>query len=435
MMDAPVNDTPLLRDAAERALSMLRKQGFDDAQAGAWITRQDEINIAHNEPSLMRSTEALRLTLSGLVDGRLASTELSTFDDDTIATRVRTLFEDARTTPQDAACAISRGQRARIEQGPQEADVGRLADAIAGLLRFRERETPTMMIDESDGKHVLQRWHLLTTGDSELSGSLGWYSLNAMGTAREGSRSSSFNYTGGRTNALDTAAPQAHFGIGEMLRETTRQVSTRALGDKFTGDVVFTPSAFADLVGWLLGQIADPALIAGTSLYRERVGESIGSPLLGLKSRFDAPGIAAMSSDAFVASPVTVLQAGVLRTLTPTLYGSRKTGLPHVPLAASGGWEVPAGETPRDELIAGVGRGALVSRLSMGNPASNGDFSSVVKNSFALQDGRIGDALSGTMIAGNIAQLLKSVVAVSRERIDTGGTLMPWVRVSGLHFS
>jgi PmbA protein len=87
------------------------------------------------------------------------------------------------------------------------------------------------------------------------------------------------------------------------------------------------------------------------------------------------------------------------------------------------------------ELLQGVQRGAVVGRLSMGNPAANGDFSGVIKNSFAINGGEVGSALSETMINGNVAQMLRDVVAVSTERIDTGGWCMPWVRVSGLHFS
>ena len=48
---------------------------------------------------------------------------------------------------------------------------------------------------------------------------------------------------------------------------------------------------------------------------------------------------------------------------------------------------VPAGQASRGELVSAVARGALVGRLSMGNPASNGDFSGVIKNSFRIADG------------------------------------------------
>ena len=168
--------------------------------------------------------------------------------------------------------------------------------------------------------------------------------------------------------------------------------------------------------------------------YRLSAPLDLRTPLLTLASRDDAPGCAPLTADAFVAPPVTLLDAGRLTQLTPTLYGSRKTGVPHRPVAASG-WALAAGDTPLAAIIAGVPRGALVDRLSMGEPVPSGDFSGVVKNSFLIADGRIGAALSETMITGNVAQMLREVTAVSRERLDMGSECLPWLRVPGLHFS
>ena len=154
-----------------------------------------------------------------------------------------------------------------------------------------------------------------------------------------------------------------------------------------------------------------------------------------LSSRFDAPGVAAISVDAFACAPLDILREGRLTSLAPSLYASRKTGLAHVPVPPSGGWEVEAGATPRAALIAAVERGALVGRLSMGNPAANGDFSGLIKNSFELREGRVGPALSQAMISGNVARMLREVLAVSRERIDSGALALPWLRIGGLHFS
>jgi PmbA protein len=71
----------------------------------------------------------------------------------------------------------------------------------------------------------------------------------------------------------------------------------------------------------------------------------------------------------------------------------------------------------------------------MGMPAANGDFSGVIKNSFLVESGVVGTALSEVMISGNIARMLQDLRAVSRERIDTGATLLPWLQIGGLHFS
>ncbi|HEX6703695.1 MAG TPA: metallopeptidase TldD-related protein [Albitalea sp.] len=423
-----------LQDTAERVLALMRAQGFDQAQVSVELARQDELNIAHNEASLLRSTESQRIALAGLVDARKAVAELNDLSEDALREAVATLFAAATTAPQDDANAVSSGQRARIVQGPLEGDVGLLADTVRELLAFRARETPKMMVDEGLAAHGVVQSHVLTSGGSDLAASIGCYSVSVFGTAREGRQSSSFNYTGGSCHDLAAGPVSELFGIAEMLRDTEQQIHTRPIGGKFVGEVVLTPTAVADLLTWLQGQIGDVQLIAGSSLYRDRVGSAVASPLLGLRSRFDAPGVAALSGDAFVAAPVEVLRDGVLMTLTPSLYGSRKTGLPHVPTAAAG-WELLAGDQPRAQLLAAVSRGAVVGRLSMGMPAPNGEFSGVIKNSFAIADGVVGPALSETMISGNIAQMLRDVVAVSRERIDTGAWLLPWLRIQGLHFS
>ncbi len=423
-----------LQDTAAQALGQMRAAGFDHAQVTALYHRLDELNVAHNEPSLLRSTDSAKLMLLGIVDGRMASTEVSELADEAVRERITGLFNDAQAAPRDEANAVSNNQKARLVQGPQEADRDVLAGKVSELLAFREKETPRMMIDEGDAKHQLRRWHTLTTGGSDLSASVGYYSIGAFGTARDGKKSSSFNYCGGDANDLTQRPAEEYFGIAQMLRDTQRQIETRPLGDKFVGDVVLTPNAVADLLGWLHGQLGDMQLIAGSSLYKDSVGQLVASSLFTLRSRFDAPGVAALSSDGFTTPAVTVVREGRLLTLTPSLYGSRKTSLPHVPVA-TGGWEIAPGTTPLAEMVGGVRRGALVGRLSMGMPAANGNFSGVIKNSFAIEGGELGAALSEAMITGNMAQMLLDIVGVSREVIDSGSLSLPWLRIVNLNFS
>ncbi|HZF78976.1 MAG TPA: metallopeptidase TldD-related protein, partial [Rubrivivax sp.] len=423
-----------LQDTAEQALALMRAQGFEHAQVDAVVTAQDELNIAHNEPSLLRSTATRRLALLGIVDGRKASTEMSDFAPEQVQERIAGLLADARSAPRDDANAVSAGQAAHIVQGPQESNSALLAEKVAELLEFRAQQTPKMQLEEGAAAHSLVQRCCVTSGGSRLLSSVGCYSLTVMGSAREGSQVSSFNYCGGNTNDLRLHNASDFFAIGDMMRASQRQIVAAPIGERFTGSVVLTPNAVNDLVEWLLEQIADNHLIGGSSLYMDRVGQRIGSALLTLKSRFDAPGVAAVSADGFAAQPVEIVRNGTLVALTPTLYASRKTGIAHVPLAASG-WEMAAGDAPREQLVAAVQRGALIDRLSMGNPAPNGDFSGVIKNSFVIEAGRVGGALSETMISGNIAQMLHDVVAVSRERIDTGGWVLPSLQIEGLHFS
>ncbi len=421
-------------DAAERALTRMRARGFEHAQVSATRSTKCEVNIAHNEPSLLRSTEASSLTLIGIVGGRKACVELPDFEDETaLEARIGGLRSEIESAPVDDSNAVSSEQHATIEQGPQAADLDLLRNATRALLDFRSRHASKAMIDECFICHRRRQWRTLTSVGSDLSGSLGWYEVHVFCVARDGKAASSFNGAAGTTDSLAGDLTE-RFGIGDMLRSTERQIRPRPIGDPFVGSVVLAPAAVEDLLTWFLSQLGDAQLIARTSLYQEKVGQQVASPLLTLRSRFDAPGVAAISADAFSTPPVEVLAQGILRCLLPTLYGSRKTGFSHVPVADRG-WELAPGNESSERLVEGVSRGALVGRLSMGRPASNGDFSGVIKNSFLIQDGRLGNAVSETMISGNVKQMLRDVDATSSDRIDFGTTRLPWVRVPGLHFS
>lgn len=427
---------PDLQALAEQALGAMRQAGFEAARADASLRETTELNIAHSEPSLLRSLRAEKLVLTGLIDQRLASTELSRLGDAAaLAEGVAALRDACLAAPRDEAQAITAGQRARIVQGPPEADEALLADKVAELLAWRAAEAPAFVLEEGFAAHTRQRVHTLSSGGSDLSCDIGCYGLSVMGSAREGRRTSSFNHADGQAHDLRERPAAAWFGIDRMMLETCRQLDAQPVAEKFVGEVVLSPMAVGSLIGWLLGQIGDLPLIAGTSLYRDRVGQAIASPLLSLASRFDAPGVAALSADGFAAPPLQLLRDGRLQHLTPGLYASRKTGLAQVPVAAAGGWALAAGETPLAALLAGVPRGALVGRLSMGSPASNGDFSGVIKNSFLIEGGQVGGALREVMISGNVARMLQDVLAVSSECIDTGTHAFPWLRIGGLHFS
>lgn len=423
-----------LHATAEQVLALMRRQGFDGAQVSVSRHHRHELCVAHNEASLLRSALSGKVQLVGLLDGRRADTEGSELDADSLDALVKGLWSSVGSAPQDAANAVSAGQRANVTRGPQQADPAALADAMREMLDWRASHAPSVMLEEALAGHTQVEACTLTSGGSALQCGLGWYDAVVFGMAREGEASSSFNYAGGHCDSLAGTPLAPRFGMDSMLLAMTRSVHPEPIGERFVGAVVLTPRAVGSLLGWLLGQLGDQALIDGSSVYRSGVGQAVASPLLTLKSRFDAPGVAPFSADAFALAPVTLLERGTLKCLTPSLYGSRKTGVPHVAVGGEG-WDMDSGTTPLDAMIASVPRGALVDRLSMGRPSSSGDFSGVIKNSFAIRDGQVGMALSETMISGNVAQMLRDVSAVSVERIDTGSWVLPWLRVEGLHFS
>ena len=86
-------------------------------------------------------------------------------------------------------------------------------------------------------------------------------------------------------------------------------------------------------------------------------------------------------------------------------------------------------------MISSIDRGILLSRFSGGSPSDNGDFSGVAKNSYYIEKGKIKYPISETMISGNICQMLHNIKDVSKETINFGSSIYPWIQFSGITIS
>ena len=173
-----------------------------------------------------------------------------------------------------------------------------------------------------------------------------------------------------------------------MLRDTEQQIHTRPIGAKFVGDVVLTPRRGGRPARLAARpdrrRAADRRQLA---VPRQGRAAQIASPLLTLQSRFDAPGVVALSADAFVTPPV---EMSARRHADDA--DAQPLRQPQDDVAARAGGRAAGSSRPATRrarrCVAAVQRGALVGRLSMGNPAANGDFSGVIKNSFVIDGGQ-----------------------------------------------
>lgn len=421
-----------MQGLANSVLQKLAAAGFDAARVTITETDMNELNVAHNHVSLMRSTINQQLSLLGLLDQRKVTASVSSFEDEAVEQVIADMLRDVQTSPQDAANAVSANQQGQFEKGPQQVDRESLALAARNFLLYRSERYPTFQIEEASIKHVLERTTLVTSEGSELSASIGEYGFSIMGSSKDEHGSSSFNYTGGNINDLPENLVE-HFDLDMLMANSVQETQTEQVGDKFEGDVVLMPMAVNDLLGWLAGQITDFALLSDSSVYKDSVGKLIANEQLTVRSNEQGAGVAPFNGEGFLVTPLKLVDQGKLTTLLPSYYGSRKLDIPFMP--APSGFAIDAGDISRDDMIASVQRGALVSRLSMGSPAANGDFSGVIKNSFLIENGVRTKALSETMITGNVAQMLQDIVAISEQVTDFGSDKVPWLKIKGLKFS
>ena len=86
-------------------------------------------------------------------------------------------------------------------------------------------------------------------------------------------------------------------------------------------------------------------------------------------------------------------------------------------------------------MIASVDKGLIVGGFSGGEPGANGEFSGVAKNSFYVENGKIVGAVTETMINGNLEQVFQNVIAVSKEQVCDGSSVLPWLACGGIVIS
>ena len=102
---------------------------------------------------------------------------------------------------------------------------------------------------------------------------------------------------------------------------------------------------------------------------------------------------------------------------------------------SGGALVVDPGTTSLGDMLKSVKKGLLMARFSGGQPSSSGDFSGIAKNSYLIEDGMVKHPVSESMVSGNFAEMLKSITAVSKERVDFGYGIYPWVAFSGVTVS
>ena len=96
---------------------------------------------------------------------------------------------------------------------------------------------------------------------------------------------------------------------------------------------------------------------------------------------------------------------------------------------------IKAGEKTLEEIIAGIDKGLLVMRFSGGEPAASGEFSGVAKNSFLIENGKISNAVSETMISGCVPEMLVNIREISKDVAKDGSNALPFIAFDGITIS
>lgn len=419
----------------EQCIQKMVGRGFDKAQARYSINEREEIQAEFNEPSMLRTVENRTLELLGIVGGKRATTSVNQHNDAQIDAAIEALWQSAQATQADEANDIAAAQApARFSAGPVQADLDVMADRLDEFLDFTQQKYPRITLGMVTLSHLRSQQTLCNSNGVRFESSRGRYDAGAMFTARDGSDVSSFSFCG--ASYLDLGQPIADTGsFDRLLASTSDQVRTQKVPDKFTGDLIIAPDCVGAFVGFLLESISRGRMVADTSIYKGKLDKQVADSRLTIHSRpLDLASGYSVTSDGYPAENLKIVENGVLRSYLLDQYGANKTGLARSK-SSGGSYVIEAGADALDDMVADVEKGVLITRFSGGRPSDNGDFSGVAKNSYYIEDGEVKFPLSETMVSGNLAEVLRNICAISRERVDSGSSILPWIRVGGIGIS
>ncbi|MGI6610226.1 MAG: TldD/PmbA family protein [Limnochordia bacterium] len=424
-------------EAAHLALGALLKAGADKASCGVSTSTTHELNVERAEIGLLRTTMDVGVHLMAIKDQKKGSMNLNSLEQPAIDQGVADTLAMAAASQPDPAFDIAEAQEpARFESGSSEPDLDGMYDRVKEFLAAVAAKYPSVMLRQAYLSFGHRNMSLVNSNGIHFQTAQGTYHFTALFSGREGDDVSSFNYTGFSMRDLERKLLECG-SLDTMLRQATEQVRTRPVQGKFTGDLVIAPDCLGTLIGFLTGPLTDGPLISGTSLYKDSLGEEIASPQFTLHSRPVSSEIASgyfVTGDGYAAENSTIIDRGVLRTYLLSLYGANKTGRQRAP-NRGGAYVVEPGDISLEGLIGQVKQGVLLTRFSGGSPSSNGDFSGVAKNSYYIEDGRIAYPIRETMVSGNFAEAVRNLTAISKERVDYGSAILPWVSMPGITIS
>jgi len=245
----------------------------------------------------------------------------------------------------------------------------------------------------------------------------------------------------------------AHFSDEELHALANSAVALLSAGRVEPGfyDVVCDPSVAGVVAHEAFGHgVETDMFFKGRAKAAEYLGQSVGSELVNLLDDPTVPGAYGsyrVDDEGELASPTTILRCGIFERGLTDLYSAFKLGIPrtangrrqsftHKAYARMSNTFFAPGDTPVEELVAGLERGLLLRKMSSGMEDPKGWGVQVEAHiGEEIVDGqRTGRLFSPVGITGYVPDILASISAVGNDFALDGGTCgkgwKEWVPVS-----
>lgn len=427
-----------LREVADLFDNILKDKKLEKYNYVLVKSQKQELNVENGEFKLMRTVYDYYTSLKVYKDNKMGTASGNDLSKEALVKLAEDSEGAALSSPEDPCHDIAPDQGKEVfRQGIYEPDMDKFIERIQECLDAIKKEFPKVLVMAAVGSYDKSHWISRNTNGTEFEDFSGHYSFYIEISASEDGVNTGISGAYVQVEKLDK--PFMELGrFRKSLEDITNSIHPKSLDGKFDGTVILTPGAAAQFVSMLIGNyISDDVIIDGTSLWLDKVGEQVASDKLTIsKKPFDDRIVCGERGtwNGFKSEDVTLIEKGVLKTHSLTLYAANKTGRKVV---KNTGWDlvIEPGDKSIDEIIKSVDKGLIMGGFSGGQPGANGDFSGVAKNSFYVENGEVKYAVSETMVNGNLAEIFKSIRAISKELVGDGTSVVPYIAVDGVIIS
>ena len=289
----------------------------------------------------------------------------------------------------------------------------------------------------------LQTRCIVNSNGIDLAENSSLFTYYALATAKDGEKVSNMAFRFDASHSVDgidvvpvaTRACQDALGSLGAVR-----------GESFVGPVILSPSAVqAVLVSLVAFQLNAKNAVRGSSRWGKLLGETVAHSSLTVTDNGRMPGGVATESFDREGMPhreLTLIDSGKTAALMHNAYTAVAMHVANTSHGSGSARSTPGigatnlsiepGEVSKDELIGDIKQGLLVNRFSGSSNPISGDFSGVAKAAYLIKDGKLDRPVSGTLIAGNVFEVLQNLSGISSETERVFTAILPFLRLEGV---
>jgi PmbA protein len=446
--------TDTLHRLTEALLHAAAKAGADAADALAVSGTSVSIDVRKGALEQAERAEGTEIGLRVLIGHRQACVSASDLSERTISDMAERAVAMAREAPQDDSIGLADPDRlardwdiAALDLAEDAPEPGAAAleqaarRAEAAALAF----TGISMVDSASASYSRRRAHAAQSngfrgGYARTSHAISATAITGEGTSME--RDWAYDQ---RIHHADLWTPEA---IGALAAERTVARSGARKPPTGAFPVLYDQRVASGLIGHLLAAVNGAAIVRGASWLRDAMGKAVLPPGFTITEqplRPRGPGSRPFDAEGLPTATREIVTDGTLMGWTLDLGTARRLGLTSTANAARGLSGPPSpeltnialtqGTQTRDDLIADMGTGLLVtSMLGASINPTTGDYSRGASG-FWVEGGAIAYAVNECTIAGNLRAMLMRLTAANdakpHERFVVPSLLVEGLTIAG----